>query len=105
MGFVVYSYCKFVSYGAISMKDKFKAHVYRDNNLRKDDFAFEWEGELSYIIINNNYIRITDWSNFEDALDSSNITDYYPVAFWKHCSEDDMFEIWQANIVNKNHTQ
>lgn len=82
------------------MKDKFKVHVYKDSNLRKDDFAFEWEGELSYILVNN-YIHITDWSNFEDALDSSNVADYYPVAFWRHDYEDSMFEIGQANIVNK----
>lgn len=33
------------------MKDKFKVRVYRDGNLRKDDFVFAWEGELSYIIV------------------------------------------------------
>lgn len=84
------------------MKDKFKVHVYRDSNLRKDDYAFEWEGELSYIFVNNdNYIHITDWSNFEDALDNSSITDYYPIVFWRHYSENNMFEIGQANTVNK----
>ena len=83
------------------MKDTFKVHVYKDGNLRKDDFAFAWEGELSYIIANNNHIRITDWSYFEDALDNSNITDYYPVVFWKHHSENNMFEIGQATVVNK----
>lgn len=83
------------------MKDKFKVHVYRDGNLRKDDYAFEWEGELSYILNSDNSIRITDWSYFEDALDSSCITDYYPVAFWRHYSENNMFEIGQANVVNK----
>lgn len=84
------------------MKDKFKVHVYRDSNLRKGDYAFEWEGELSYILVNSdNHIHITDWSYFEDALDSSNITDYYPVVFWKHCSENNMFEIGQSNVVNK----
>lgn len=83
------------------MKDKFKAHVYRDGNLRKDDYAFEWEGELSYIFCSDNHIRITDWSYFEDSLDSSGITDYYPVVFWRHYSESNMLEIGQANIVNK----
>lgn len=83
------------------MKDKFKVHVYKDSNLRKDDYAFEWEGELDYIIVNNKYRRVADWSNFEDALDNSNITDYYPVAFWRRMSENNMFEIGQANIVNK----
>jgi hypothetical protein len=83
------------------MKDKFKVHVYRDSSLRKDDYAFEWEGELSYILVNDSYIRITDWSYFEDALDSSNITDYYNVVFWRYCSENDMFEIGQASVVNK----
>ena len=76
------------------MKDKFKVHVYRDSCLIKDDYAFEWEGELSYILVNrNNHIHITDWSYFEDALYNSNITDYYPVVFWKHCSENNVFEI------------
>lgn len=84
------------------MKDKFKVHVYKDSNLRKDDYAFEWEGELNCILVNNdNYIHITDLSNFEDAFDNSNITDYYPVAFWRHTSENNMFEIGQANVVNK----
>lgn len=84
------------------MKDKFKVHVYRDGNLRKDDFAFTWEGELNYVLVNNDkYIHITDWSNFEDALDNSNIINYYPVAFWRHNSENNMFEIGQANVVNK----
>lgn len=83
------------------MKDKFKVHVYRDSNLRKDDYAFEWEGELSYILIKNSYMHITDWSNFEEALDNSNIADYYPIVFWRHNSENRMFEIGQANIVNK----
>ena len=84
------------------MKDKFKVHIYRDSNIRKDDYAFEWEGELSYILVSSdNHIHITDWSYFESALDNSNITDYYPVVFWKHCSENNMFEIGQANVVNK----
>ena len=83
------------------MKDNFIVHVYRDSSLRKDDYAFEWEGELSYILVNNSYIRITDWSYFEDALDNSNITDYYPIVFWRYRSENDMFEIGQASVVNK----
>lgn len=82
------------------MKDKFKVHVYRDSNLRKDDYAFEWEGELCYIIVNNN-LRITDWSNFEDALDNSSIADYYPIVFWRHNSENNMLEIGQASVINK----
>ena len=95
------------------MKDNFKVHVYRDSNFRKGDYAFEWEGELGYDLIygldpktkkpiyDNLFIRITDWSNFEDALDRSNITEYYPIVFWRHDSENNMFETGHSIILNK----
>ena len=96
------------------MKDKFKVHVYKDCNLRKDDFAFTWEGELEYDLVHgldpktkepiydNLFIRVTDWSNFEHSFNSAKVKNYYPVAFWRHDSENNMFEIGQTDIIKLN---
>ena len=119
MGFVVYNYQFSLNItGVNGMKDKFKVHIYKDGNLRKDDYAFEWEGDLEYELVhgydpktkepvyNNQHIKITDWSNFEQALHEAKINNkvdkYNPIAFWRHDSEDSMFETGQTDIIKIN---
>lgn len=75
------------------MKDKFNVYIYKDDNFRKDDFAFTWEDDLEYDLVygldlktkepvyDNLSIKVTDLSNFERVFYETKIDKYYKIAF------------------------
>lgn len=82
--------------------------LYRNSDLKKDDYSYTWYGKLPCEYLNmvgsrKRRIRVRSWKNFFESLENfqkENYITYYPVIFWS-IEEDKTSGMLEISKLNK----